>query len=180
MIKLTSRQMAISAMIAALYFALGIAFAPISFGPVQLRVAEALTMLCVFSPTAVWGVTVGCVLTNAYGVVAGAPILGPIDIVLGSAATLVAGYMSWRLRGMRAFSMPVLAVLPPVLLNAVVIGGELCFAITGGLALPAWVGFGTQVGVGQLAACGLLGLALVRAFERTGLAGRLFGQMQLQ
>jgi uncharacterized membrane protein len=167
------KNMTVAAMIAALYFALGLAFAPVGFGAVQLRVAEALTLLCVFSPVAVWGVTLGCVLTNSYGIAAGMSILGPIDIVLGSAATLAAGMLSYRLRGVRIGRLPLAAMLPPVLLNALVIGGELSFAMVGSLWGGVHLLAGLQVGLGQLMAC-LLGLVMVRALERTGLSHRLF------
>lgn len=181
MLKLTPRNMAVAAMIAALYFALGIAFAPIGFGPVQVRVAEALCMLCVFSPVAVWGVAIGCALTNAYGFISGAStILGPIDIVLGSAATLIAGYMSWRLRDWRMADLPLASVLPPVLLNAAVVGGELAFAISGGLWNGTHLLFGLEVGLGQLIACGVFGIILVRTLEKTGMGEHLFRSIQLQ
>ena len=180
MTRLTPRNMAIAAMIAALYFALGIAFAPISFGPVQARIAEALCLLCVFSPVAVWGVTLGCVLTNAYGLAAGATILGPIDILLGSAATLIAGYMSWRLRDMRVAGLPLMATAPPVLLNALIVGGELAFAVSGSLWNATHLLFGIEVGLGQFVACGVFGVVLVRALEKTGTADRLFRLIQLQ
>lgn len=171
--KLHIKQMATAAMVAALYFALGIAFAPIGFGAVQLRVAEALTLLCVFSPVAVWGVTLGCALTNAYGIAMGMSILGPIDILLGSAATLMAGWMSYRLRGIRTWDMPLAAAIPPVVLNGVIIGGELSFAMTGRLWGGVHIISGLQVAAGQLLAC-LLGIIMVRALERGGLGGRLF------
>lgn len=178
MLKLSNRDMAMAAMIAAIYFVLGIVFAPISFGNFQMRVAEALTLLCIFSPAAVWGVTVGCVLTNAYGIVSGATILGVMDVFLGSAATLLAGYLSWKLAQVRIASLPVAAAIPPILVNAVVIGGELAFATTGALFNWTHLIFGVEVGVGQLASCAVLGLILVATLERTGLAKRIFGTAQ--
>ena len=76
------------AMIAALYVALGVVFAPISFRAVQMRVAEALTLLPVFSPMAIGGLTLGCALTNFYGMVTGTSILGLLDIFFGSISVL--------------------------------------------------------------------------------------------
>ncbi len=73
-------RMVKGAMIAALYVALGVVFAPISFRAVQMRVAEALTLLPVFSPMAIGGLTLGCALTNFYGMVTGTSILGLLDI----------------------------------------------------------------------------------------------------
>ena len=73
-------RMVKGAMIAALDVALGVVFAPISFRAVQMRVAEALTLLPVFSPMAIGGLTLGCALTNFYGMVTGTSILGLLDI----------------------------------------------------------------------------------------------------
>jgi len=65
-----------SALIAAVYTVLTLALAPLSFGQMQVRVSEALTLLCVFSPSAVIGVTLGCAISNAVGFFTGANILG--------------------------------------------------------------------------------------------------------
>ncbi len=169
-----TRTITICAMIAALYFALGLIFLPMTFGAVQVRVAEALTLLPVFSPYGTIGVTLGCVLTNAYGVAAGADILGPIDIIIGSAATLAAALMTRRLRNVRVGNIPILAPLPPVLVNAVVIGGELTFLMAGGFDLRLFLINALQVGAGQFLSCYVIGLIMVCAIEKAGLDKTLF------
>ena len=115
-------RMVKGAMIAALYVALGVVFAPISFRAVQMRVAEALTLLPVFSPMAIGGLTLGCALTNFYGMVTGTSILGLLDIFFGSLATLVAAWMTWKLRKITWKGLPILSPLPPFLVNGVFIG----------------------------------------------------------
>ncbi len=109
------RKIALSAMIAALYAALTIALAPISFGPVQFRLAEALTILTFFIPEAIPGLFVGCLLSNFMGG------FGIIDIILGSAATLAAAWLTYKMPNIW------LAALPPVIINALVVGGYLAF-----------------------------------------------------
>ena len=104
-------RMVKGAMIAALYVALGVVFAPISFRAVQMRVAEALTLLPVFSPMAIGGLTLGCALTNFYGMVTGTSILGLLDIFFGSLATLVAAWMTWKLRKITWKGLPILSPL---------------------------------------------------------------------
>lgn len=74
--KISVRTLTRCAVIAALYAAVSIAMLPLAFGAVQARVSEALTLLPVLTPLAVPGVTIGCLITNAYGVAAGANILG--------------------------------------------------------------------------------------------------------
>ena len=168
--KLTPRNMAICAMIAALYTTLCIATAPISFGMVQVRTAEAFTLLPVFSPLGIWGVTLGCALSNLIGFMTGANILGFTDVFLGTAATLIAAVLSYRLRGIRLAGLPVLSAVPPVLVNAVVIGGELCILLTGGLSPKPFLINAAYVGLGQMISCFVLGLPLVYILQKTGLS----------
>ena len=99
--KSTVRSMVRGAVVAALYTAISIVLAPISYGAVQLRVAEALTLLPVFGPEAVVGVTLGCLLTNILG-------SSPIDAVFGTLATLLAALLTYLLRNLRWRGLPVL------------------------------------------------------------------------
>ena len=170
------RRMVTCAMLAAIYTAVSFVLAPISYGFVQIRVAEAMTLLPVFAPSAVFGVTLGCFVTNLIGFMTGANILGWLDIVFGTAATLIAAWMTWFLRDVRIKGLPVLAAIPPVLMNAVVIGLELCWLISGGFNWAVFLLNAISVGVGQIVSCFLLGLPLVWWLEKTGLHRRMFSQ----
>ena len=168
------RRMVTCAMLAAIYSAVSLALAPLSFSMVQIRISEALTLLPVFDPIAVWGVTLGCLITNLVGFMTGANILGWLDILFGTAATLIAAWLSWLLRNIRIKGLPVLAAIPPVLVNAVVIGMELCWLLTGGFNWSVFLINAAAVGVGQLISCMVLGLPLVWWLQKTGLAHKLF------
>lgn len=147
-----TRIIARVAAIAAIYFAITIAFAPFSYGPVQIRVSEALTVLPFFMPLSVPGLFIGCLIANIYGG------YGLLDIVFGSLATLLAAYLTRK--------MPhwLLAPLPPVLVNAVVIGLMLHLAADFPLTpTMAWVG------LGQVGACYGLGLPLLYILKRYSL-----------
>lgn len=154
------------ALIAALYTAVSLALAPIAFGAVQARVSEALTLLPVLAPDAIAGVTLGCFLTNLVGVFTGANVLGALDILFGTAATLASALCTRRLARVRLKGLPVAAAVPPVVINAVVIGAELAWAFgprtLGGFLLQA-----AGVAAGQLLSCFVLGLPLVRLIEKT-------------
>ena len=126
--KISVRNLTRCSVMAALYAAVSIALAPISFGAVQMRVAEALTILPVFTPYGIYSVTLGCLITNAYGVAAGANILGAADILLGTAATYIAAVATRWLGRFRIKGLPVLATIPPIVTNALVVGAELTFA----------------------------------------------------
>lgn len=173
----SSRRLTLCAMLAAIYAVISLALAPISFGVLQLRVAEALTLLAVFSPTTVWGLTLGCALTNAIGFFIGANILGAVDIFFGSLATLIAGCLSWWLRGVKIGGLPVLSALMPVLLNGIIIGGELMLLFFGGWNTAGFLLNAGQVALEELIVCMALGLPLVSVLRRTGLDQRLFGQL---
>ena len=139
-----------AAVIAALYAAVTMLLAPISYGPLQLRVSEALTLLPILTPAAVPGLFVGCLAANLLG---GATAL---DIVFGSLATLAAAMLTRRFR-----DKPLLAALPPVVVNAFVVGAVLTYAYN----LPFWL-TALEVGAGQLGVCYLLGLPLYYALRR--------------
>ena len=143
------------AMIAAIYVVLTILFAPISFGPVQFRIAEALCILPFFTPAAVPGLFVGCIIANLFS-----PFV--LDVVFGSMATLLACLWTSRMTSRW------LAPLPPVLCNAVIVGAEIAWAETG--ITPAfWTAFGfnaVTVGLGELIACYALGSLLLSAMPQ--------------
>jgi len=138
--------------IAAIYAVLTIFFAPISYGQVQVRISEALTILPFFTPAAIPGLFVGCILANVYGG------LGPVDIVFGSLATLVAAAMTY---GVRKYKW--IAPLPPVVINGIVVGIILHVLYDLPLIMSMlWVGFGEAI------ACYFLGMPLLLSLEKYG------------
>ncbi|MDW7658728.1 MAG: QueT transporter family protein [Bacillota bacterium] len=86
--------MARAAVIAAAYVVLTFPLAQIAFGPVQFRLAEALTVLAAMTPAAIPGLFLGCLLANLTNPVN----LGPVDIIGGSLATLIAAWLTWKLQ----------------------------------------------------------------------------------
>ena len=154
------QRMARCAMIAALYTAVSLLLAPFSYGAVQVRVAEALTLLPIFTPDAIVGVTLGCLLTNLLG-------SSPLDAVFGTLATLIAALLTWKLRGVRWRSLPIPSALMPVLVNAVVVGAEITFFFMDTPATGAALAFNMlTVGLGEVVSCMVLGLLLVKAVEK--------------
>ena len=162
------RQLVRAAAIATVYVALCLVLSPLSYGPVQVRFAEALTLLPVLCPEAVVGVTLGCFLANMISGV-------PVDMVVGTLATLLAALATRRLRNVRWKGLPLAASLPPVLFNAVIVGTELTL-----LYFPAGSSIGiylmnmASVGAGQVVSCCILGVLLVWAIEKTPALRRLF------
>ena len=158
-----------SGVIAALYVALTVLLQPIGFGSVQCRIAEALTVLPVYMPAAVPGLTVGCFLSNLIGLSMGANPAGALDLLLGTFATASAAWLTYAMRNIRFGGLPVVATLPPVILNALIVGAEL-YAVYGGLPLMVHIAL---VGAGQAVACIGGGLVLAWAMQKSGVAGKI-------
>lgn len=158
------RRMAEAGMIAALYTVATLALAPLSYANVQFRASEALTLMPVFTPAAIPGLTIGCIISNAVGVATGSNIAGWLDVIFGSAATLIAAILTRLLRKVQFKGIPFLSILPPVLLNAFIVGGEIAVAYD----LPFWL-CALEVGAGELAVCVILGIPLVLALRKTKL-----------
>ncbi len=137
--------------IAALYVVLVMVFSFSSFGPIQFRIAEALTILPYFTSAAIPGVFVGCLIANILG---GALIW---DVVFGSLATLLAAYLSYKLRK-KSWLVPV----PPILINTVVVG--LILKITYGLPEGLLVLMG-GVFLGEMVSVYGIGLILLNALK---------------
>lgn len=143
--------------IAALYAAITLILAPISYGPMQARVSEAMTLLPILWVEAIPGLFIGCFFANLIGG------YGIIDAVAGGLATLLAAVLTRRLRRVRWA-----AALPPVLVNGVVIG--LLLHALADAPLPATM---LYIALGQAIACYALGLPLLAVMEKTGLAEKL-------
>lgn len=156
------------AMIAALYTAVSMVLSMLSFGAIQLRVAEALTILPAFSSLGIWGVFAGCLLTNIIG--AGMGLTSVVDILFGTAATLAAALLSYAVRKIRWKGLPMLSTLPPVLVNGVIIGLELTLLEAGSLQWKVFLLNFAGVSLGQVIPCCVLGPLLYYILKRTGLA----------
>lgn len=136
-------------MIGAIYAILTILFAPISYGMVQVRVSEMLMILPFFTPAAIPGLFVGCIIANIFGG------FGLLDVIFGSLATLLSAFL------VSIIGNKYLAPLPPVIVNAIIIGLVLHVVLDLPLYLTIlWVGFG------QFIACYGLGLPLLLLLEK--------------
>jgi len=163
-----------SALIAALYTALTFAVPVLSFGMMQLRISEAMTVLPILWPPALLGLTAGCVISNLLGFFSGANPIGLIDAVVGSAATLLAGLCSAAVgKLIPAEKHPhrrlLLGLAFPVLFNAAIVGAELTVLFLDSF----WVNY-LWVGLGELAVCYVLGYPLGLGLQRGNVYRRLF------
>lgn len=157
----------------------------LAWGPVQFRISEALTVLALFTPDAIPGLALGCVIANLANIVLGGTgTLGLLDVLFGSAATCLGAFITWRLR-----ERPALAVLGPVLANALVVPAYLPVMLAGlgfytipftSISLegsyPLMYLFGlVTTGLGEAVVLYALGLPLARALGRSPLPAMLAG-----
>lgn len=140
------------AVIAALYVVLVQVFNYWSFGPIQFRIAEALTILPYFTPAAIPGLFLGCIIANLLG---GAIIW---DIVFGSIATLIGAVGTYLLRKYK-WAVPI----PPILANTIIVPFVLKYAY-GSEGIFAM--FFVTVGAGEIIVCGILGMLLLLALNK--------------
>lgn len=142
-----------AAMIAAIYIVLTVLGASLAFGEVQIRFAEALTILPVFTPAAIPGLFIGCLLGNILG---GAIVP---DIIFGSLATLIGAFFTWKLRNKSKYLAPV----PPVIANIIVVPFVLKYGYQVPLPIPFMM---LTVGVGEVISAGVLGLIVYEALSK--------------
>lgn len=141
-----------AAVIAAIYVVLTLIFAPISYGEVQVRISEALTILPFFTPAAIPGLFIGCLIANFLG---GSIIL---DVIFGSIATLIGAAGTYLLRNNRW-----LAPLPPIISNTIIVPLVLRYGYGVPLPIPMLMLF---IAIGEIISCYVLGEIVLSALLR--------------
>lgn len=155
--RISVHRLTLAAVMAAAYAGLTLLLPIPQYGPVQFRVAEAMTLLPFLFPEAIPGLAVGCFLANLLG----SPFV--LDWIFGTLATLLAALWTRRMPNVY------LAALPPVVCNAVIVGAEIAWFTVqdGGAFWPAYGLNALTVGLGELAVCYLLGVPLARLMEKS-------------
>ena len=156
---LSTRGLAIGGMVAAIYVVLTLIFQPISFGAIQFRIAEVMTLMPIMTPYAVPGLFVGCLLANWLG--------GGIwfDVVLGSIATLLAALCTRKFR-----ARPAAAAIFPTIFNGLIVGPVVYFAYVRApgdpVSIPTLLFNMLTVAFGELVVCYALGLPMIYGLKK--------------
>ena len=159
--KLTTKQIALSGVVAGLYAAITILTASFAYGNIQFRIADAMCLLVCIEPSLTIGLTLGCLIANIFSTVS------VLDIVIGTAATLLGCLLTIQVK--KTWILPI----PTILANAVMVGAMLAFVYT---PESFWQGFaimGAEVAAGEIVVLYLLGVPLYLTMKKTGLFGRL-------
>ncbi len=145
-----TRTIARIGLLAGLYAVITLSAHPISYGPIQVRISELLTLLpFYFGGWAAVGLWIGAMIANSFGG------LGLIDIIFGAGLTLVAGLLTARAGSL------ITAAIPPIVINA--FGVAFILHLVMGVSYPVTV---LYVGIGQFAAVGLLGVPVMKLLEK--------------
>jgi len=132
----------------------------LAYGPIQLRISEVLTILPVFTPAAIPGLTVGCFISNIGS-------FNAADMIFGTFATFIAAVLTYYLRNIKLCKIPVLSLLSPVLVNAVIIGFEIAVLfLEGGYSFWGFVISALEVGAGEFIVCFILGIPFYLTVEK--------------
>lgn len=132
----------------------------LAYGPIQLRLSEMMTVLPVFTPAAIPGLTMGCFIANIGS-------FNAADMLFGTLATLAAAILTYHLRDIKWRNLPILALLPPVLINAILIGFEIAlFYLPEGFGFWGFIISGIEVGIGQVIVCYIFGIPFYLAVKK--------------
>lgn len=163
--KKRTRFVVFNGVIATLYVVLAYFLAPISYGPIQARLAEIMTIFPAFSWATIPGVSLGCLIANLIN----PDSLGPVDIIGGTLATLIAGVLSYYIGKKNKY----LAIIPPILVNGVIVGGYLPFLLFDTVTVSEVLFTMLTVAAGEAAVLIIIGLPLITLINKTDLKNKL-------
>lgn len=146
---MSTKYLAKASFIAAIYVVLTVILGEFSYGPIQFRIAEALVMLPLVEPSAIMGVTVGCMIANIFGG------YGLIDIFGGSAVTLIAAYITSKAPN------KFMGTIPPIVLNAFIVS----FWVSKATGIPYSI-IVINIALGEAIAVGVLGILVLSAYTK--------------
>ena len=163
----------IAAMYAALTYAQNFLLPGSASMAVQFRVSEVLNVLALFTPYAIPGLTLGCVISNLYGITSGLPL----DMIFGSLATLGATLCMYFLKNVKIKTYPLLAMLMPAVWNGIIVGWEIeYYFVEGSFHFGDFLFQGGCVALGELAVMLTLGTALFYAIKKRKLDKKLYNK----
>ena len=127
---MNTRKIALYGLIIGLYVGISMALGYFSFGPVQVRIAEVLVLLCLYKIEYTIPLTIACLITNVLGIMMG--INFPLDFIFGTFATLLSCLLVYYFKDILWGKRPILSLLMPCIINGVIIGAEIMFYTSGG------------------------------------------------
>lgn len=160
----------IAAMYAVLFYAQNALLPGSATMAVQFRVAELLCIFALWTPAAIWGLALGCLISNIASIGAGLPL----DMIFGTIATILAAVCIYAFRHVRIKGVPVLSLLMPALFNGVIIGLEIeIFFVEGSFHFSDFLLQGALVALGEIVVVLIVGSPLAILIEKKGLLEKM-------
>lgn len=155
-----NKNIVINAIIIAIYVSISLLLSSFSFGPIQIRVAEVLLVLCLYNKKYIFPITIGCFITNLIGFINGLnPIV--IDIIVGTFATFISGILVYYFKNIKIFNLPIFSLIIPAIINGLLIGFELHYYFSIKLSLLI-----AYIGISEFISVCLLGLLLYKPISK--------------
>lgn len=158
------KKVTITAIIAATYVVLCLVMGTLSYGPIQIRVAEVLMILCIFDDRFIFPLTLGCFMANLIGLMMGLNYL-TLDIIFGTLATLVSGILMFKLRHIKYKNREILSMVIPPIINGIIIGIELVLYTSYAGNISLFMTYFIYIFIGELLSTLILGLCLYRPLK---------------
>lgn len=171
-IQMISQASIIAALYAALTIMQNVLLPGSASMAVQFRVSEVLTVLALFTPVAIPGLTVGCIVANISSISS----LGAVDMIFGSIASLLAALSMYALRKVKFFKIPFPALLMPALMNGIIVGFEIDFFFVNAYSFD-FTDFliqGGLVAIGELVVLMVLGIPFYLALDNSSTIKKMF------
>lgn len=160
MIRFKVKDLTMQIMVASVYTVASLAIPMLSFGSLQIRFAEILCLLPLFGKKYIFGVTLGCFLTNLSGAIMGVNLLGYADVIFGTLATYLAVLLVYRTRHLTIKEMPVIAMWMPAIVNGIIIGAELAYVLTPSAFIEGFIINGLYIFVAEAIVCFGIGMII--------------------
>ena len=160
----------IAALYAVLFYAQNMLLPGSATMAVQFRVAELMCIFALWTPAAIWGLALGCLIANIASIGAGLPL----DMIFGTVATILAAVCIWKLRNIRFKGLPLLSLSMPAIFNGIIIGLEIeIFFVEGGFHFSDFLLQGSLVALGEIVVVLVVGAPMALLFEKKGLVERM-------
>ena len=147
------------ALIAAIYFAVSFMLQFMSFNVIQVRVAESLIILAIISKDGIYGMTLGCFITNLIGVMMGFSGFGVLDIVFGTLLTFISAVLAYYLRNIKhtKYKLPLISLMMPVIINAFGLPFIFAYVFHQGFYINVYFIEFVSIFIGQFISCVIIG-----------------------
>ena len=158
------KEITLVGIIVAIYVCLCLVMGNFSYGPLQIRIAEVLMILCIFDSRFILPLTLGCFLANLLGLLMGLNYL-TLDVVFGSVATLISGILMYRFKDIKFRNREILSMIIPGIVNGIVIGTELALYTSNGVNISLFMTYFVYIFVGEILSTLFLGLLLYKPLK---------------